>query len=245
MQEAKRRLPRGGRGSQHARDRPLDRLGRRLPRGGRGSQLRLPRAPVAPPPRSPPARGAWIATPLTPDERHQRDCRLPRGGRGSQPTSTVSTITRVCRLPRGGRGSQHQYAHMVGLGGRVASRAGGVDRNLEAWDSKHPQARRLPRGGRGSQLRDGARRLYSGVASRAGGVDRNCTGPRWGRAGPVASRAGGVDRNTGVLCISVMCSCRLPRGGRGSQPHDGAVTADHRQSPPARGAWIATRLRRD
>ena len=189
------RLPRGGRGSQHpeqandtnatdvaSREGGVDRNSRglvegegsggRLPRGGRGSQ-HMNNAQHTTARRSPPARGAWIATfpsHLTPsiypvasreggvDRNASRSLaasgagsRLPRGGRGSQPVPGLRPEALSGRLPRGGRGSQPLRRHRYpALGGR------------------------LPRGGRGSQLPAPRPQLHRTlVASREGGVDRN------------------------------------------------------------------------
>ena len=78
----------------------------------------------------------------------------------------------------------------------VASREGGVDRNLSAPRLMAPWSCRLPRGGRGSQpqvVDDPA--AQADVASREGGVDRNLTASSSRFASGVASREGGVDRN--------------------------------------------------
>ena len=56
----------------------------------------------------------------------------------------------------------------------------------------------------------------------------------------VASREGGVDRNASITRIAARDQCRLPRGGRGSQLTQGGAMFEVRESPPARGAWIAT-----
>ena len=82
-------------------------------------------------------------------------------------------------------------------------------------------ARRLPRGGRGSQHADAFRCWFDQVASREGGVDRN------GNAGMPSSALVG----------------RLPRGGRGSQHLQPGAIVIQAESPPARGAWIATACR--
>ena len=164
----------------------------RLPRGGRGSQLVVCRV-------------------YTDGGR-----RLPRGGRGSQPHDTAGSDQAGGRLPRGGRGSQHPEGSATARRD-VASREGGVDRNMSrppgsggarasppargAWIATFIrsvsalQASRLPRGGRGSQLLDPV----------------------------VLGHARG----------------RLPRGGRGSQPVGVDDHGGRAGSPPARGAWIA------
>ena len=79
----------------------------------------------------------------------------------------------------------------------VASREGGVDRNL--W------------------LVEQVRGIV--VASREGGVDRNQINKSYSsRSISVASREGGVDRNASDARLVSATMGRLPRGGRGSQP---------------------------
>ena len=71
-------------------------------------------------------------------------------------------------------------------------------------------------------------------------MDRN-TPPRSGiSTREVASREGGVDRNTSGPDLYRLPACRLPRGGRGSQPVTSIDGITYLESPPARGAWIAT-----
>ena len=149
---------------------------------------------------------------------------------------------------------------------RVAPRAGGVDRNINGGPStssaRSPPARgawiatcggiarwerwgqrRPPRGGRGSQHRAQQRVLgrHGRVAPRAGGVDRNfllaiTLPPRL--ASPPARGAWIATRDRSSR--SIRRTGRPPRGGRGSQPVRRSTERGRRRSPPARGAWIAT-----
>ena len=211
------RLPRGGRGSQ--RYQPHEggvRLGR-LPRGGRGSQRRAYPAQVRGG-RSPPARGAWIATTGARLRRRLTGVASREGGVDRNMTKVIGMTLDEGRLPRGGRGSQQRDAAHVHVPDGVASREGGVDRNMMSATIGLGMWGRLPRGGRGSQhARPGGLPCPSGVASREGGVDRNqrVMLPELGVS--VASREGGVDRNAPWSRTIAVVSCRLPRGGRGSQ----------------------------
>ncbi len=143
------RPPRGGRGSQHGYQQGDNPCRCRPPRGGRGSQPHWERcAPRWG--RSPPARGAWIAT-TWPARRGTAAGRPPRGGRGSQlGGQDVRQRERLSPPARGAwiatRSACRAWHHK-----RVAPRAGGVDRNqaLSRWAAV--MSCRPPRGGRGSQ----------------------------------------------------------------------------------------------
>ena len=159
---------------------------------------------------SPPARGAWIAT---------------------HASTVVASIFTRCRLPRGGRGSQRsqfQLAHEDEQAG-VASREGGVDRNI------------------GSAVPRRWCATAGCVASREGGVDRNALVVTHHRAAsallsPPARGAWIATPAAPYTRARCQPGRRLPRGGRGSQP--GCVSCHAESplplSPPARGAWIAT-----
>ena len=103
----------------------------------------------------------------------------------------------------------------------VASREGGVDRNMGRPGNRKKSGGRLPRGGRGSQPgavvvsdRDvGGRLPRGGRGSQLGWPHVVLLGLQ------VASREGGVDRNTKLTGFGERLAW----------------------SPPARGAWIATR----
>ena len=251
----------------------------RLPRGGRGSQLRTCRRTCRPLiAGSPPARGAWIATPSSARHVHfdAEGRRLPRGGRGSQ---------LVC--PR---------CLIAAIGPGVASREGGVDRNVRwrvmrsrqpqrsppargAWIAtcsvhrditRRPDAGRLPRGGRGSQLPmlvrpDGCRRKSPPARGRGSQHRFNRRSTVWQRTAVSPPARGRGSQQVTESPEDVLFFGRLPRGGRGSQPvlvtgpedvlffgrlPRGGRGSQHAQgrhhdrrswSPPARGAWIATR----
>ena len=175
---ASSRLPRGGRGSQPMTSAtlpaPVDVASRE---GGvdRNLRSRSPRRCV----RSPPARGAWIATSLE-DEAigSGRQGRLPRGGRGSQQAVLESEINSrsACRLPRGGRGSQLPQAGDDSIVQRVSPPARG------AWIATRTRGRagRFARSppARGAWIATFTYTPIAGdqcsrVASREGGVDRN------------------------------------------------------------------------
>ena len=105
------------------------------------------------------------------------------------------------------------------LADAVASREGGVDRNLEAAHGLADPCGRLPRGGRGSQLSDlrVCQRVHLSPPARGAWIATSgllC----WSEVVGVASREGGVDRNYIHPPASGWPRGRLPRGGRGSQP---------------------------
>ena len=145
----RRRLPRGGRGSQPHSVFPPVRCDCRLPRGGRGSQHPANRTyhldAESPPargawiatfcgrtpanaPKSPPARGAWIATCLT-GTLTRSVASPPARGAWIATVISVGTVCAWSRLPRGGRGSQPRTSGPLHPRLGVASREGGVDRN--------------------------------------------------------------------------------------------------------------------
>ena len=236
------RLPRGGRGSQ-----PFHHFGvatgdhRRLPRGGRGSQLRygVRRRGHG---WSPPARGAWIATPQFYNygtdrivasreggvDRNSWRTRLStvswmsppaRGAWIATPSSPACGGSRPGRLPRGGAWIATTWQRRSRPTSAVASREGGVDRNVIALRQMGAYVSRLPRGGRGSQQNNVRITVIPGSSPPARGA--------W----------------IATACVPA-CACsrssRLPRGGRGSQPVGMIRITGYGKSPPARGAWIAT-----
>ena len=78
---------------------------------------------------------------------------------------------------------------------RVATREGGVDRNVHNLDANHCNV---------------------WVATREGGVDRNLkSGPAYKQLRNVATREGGVDRNTRIPESAFKELGRHPRGWRG------------------------------
>ena len=216
------RLPRGGRGSQLTDELRQGAITRRLPRGGRGSQPGARSAWSPSRPASPPARGAWIATP----------CGRGRGSRPGSPPARgawIATPSIRCRT-----------ALTV-----VASREGGVDRNdqtdhIMASGMSSPPARgawiatRSAPGPCSSPWSPPARGAWIATTSRG----RCCADTA------VASREGGVDRNPLNVTSGLRPESRLPRGGRGSQPVLRHHPPPAPPSPPARGAWIATVPRR-
>ena len=145
--------------------------------------------------KSPPARGAWIATPAW---RRMLPCLQSPPARGAW----IATLRDSCRLlelgspPARGAWIATSFPHKVRAQQNVAPREGGVDRN-------------------------------DGPAARAGQLD-------------VAPREGGVDRNPSRESDLTLPGCRPPRGGRGSQRVGAGLEVAALESPPARGAWIAT-----
>ena len=164
------RAPRGARGSQRVRqgqpvgeDVVAPREGRvdrnassrvtfhscigRAPRGARGSQPPLIAIPL-PLLLSRPARGAWIATPITPSRSLRNGLVAPREGRVDRnlcaPTYSLGTGRRA---PRGARGSQRDSSASIFARIFVAPREGRVDRNLQSGTLARLRERRAPRGG--------------------------------------------------------------------------------------------------
>ena len=193
--------------------------------------------------KSPPARGAWIATTIPRICRPGGRSRLPRGGRGSQHRASRRTAPSHRVASREGGVDRNCFALWPGRPHRVASREGGVDRNIPLLLGQAPRATSPP--ARGAWIATPMtmdRWTMIPVASREGGVDRNIGRPHSSTAIHVASREGGVDRNQFLAAWYLASECRLPRGGRGSQ-HVGVDLAGVLDlSPPARGAWIATPL---
>ena len=102
---------------------------------------------------------------------------------------------------------------------RVATREGGVDRNVVG-----------PEIGRGGET----------VATREGGVDRNARLCGGNNAAAVATREGGVDRNYAGWRFVYWTYVATREGGvdrNGCYIHHNVAT---RRSPPARVAWIET-----
>ena len=258
---------------------------RRLPRGGRGSQQRHQRGRDGHRP-SPPARGAWIATWRVLEGPAAGEVASREGGvdRNRAYVSAIGSAIvsppargawiATCLLDDGsgpvgvasreGGVDRNRAGSPITGPENVASREGGVDRNVTSSAASATPRCRLPRGGRGSQHATfRSRRQHADVASREGGVDRNIRCESSGEElAVVASREGGVDRNTTSIMVRPYDVRRLPRGGRGSQQRPGAgqqraggrlprggrgsqlllfeARATSPKSPPARGAWIAT-----
>ena len=199
----------------------------RPPRGGRGSQL-LRRAHEQHAARVAPReggvdrnRGRSSGTPLPKPSPPARGAWIAtRTPPRTSPATPGSPPARGAWIATGGRHSHRQ-------GPLVAPREGGVDRNSRrAFSSAHRRCSRPPRGGRGSQPHPAA----------LDGVLAGSRPPRGGRGSQLF----------GGKALRATKDGRPPRGGRGSQPHaEPAAQGVHRVlSPPARGAWIATRYGR-
>ena len=109
---------------------------------------------------------------------------------------------------------------MLTLKSRVATRAGGVDRNFEG-------------GAEGGGLLD--------VATREGGVDRNPFAVSMTSRGCVATREGGVDRNWDAKMLKDFSTVATREGGVDRNLGLAKIVQHPNQSPPARVAWIETK----
>ena len=190
----------------------------RPPRGGRGSQPQLDEEPLLAR-ASPPARGAWIATPASSPEAREAGV-APREGGVDRNHSTVTwSIDDERRPPRGGRGSQQPRQRDHRHRQHVAPREGGVDRNMTERMGIDPATMSPP-----------ARGAWIATAT-------GCTARPASRSRPPR---GGRGSQPSAACRTDGGARRPPRGGRGSQQQLRWQQLHDVQSPPARGVWIAT-----
>ena len=162
----------------------------RLPRGGRGSQqLRVERSVQW---RNVASREGGVDRNLLWDGEIAADLgRLPRGGRGSQLVGDRSNVALPWSPPARGAWIATPSPPMMSVSSPVASREGGVDRNLQSQDEAYGAA----------------------VASREGGVDRNRMVQRRQLRVGVASREGGVDRNSNTPLQTLTLQASPPARG--------------------------------